>query len=113
MNNTSKIRAVDLKVSKDHLQVLLEDGRIVVVPLAWYPRLMGASRKDLLNYQWIGKGLGIHWSALDEDLSVEGFLRGLKAPANQFKKVKSSFLTPKRLAVISTPSSTSRRTRVA
>jgi hypothetical protein len=112
MNNNSKIRAVDLKVSKDHLQVLLEDGRIVVVPLTWYPRLMSASRKDLLNYEWIGKGLGIHWSALDEDLSVEGFLRGLKAPANQFKKVKSSFLSSKRLALISASSSRGRK-RVA
>ncbi|HEY6172565.1 MAG TPA: DUF2442 domain-containing protein [Candidatus Kapabacteria bacterium] len=74
-----------MKVTRDHLQVLLEDGRIVVVPLEWYPRLANASLASLKRFEWIGKGLGIHWPDLDEDLSVEGFLQGWKAPANQFK----------------------------
>lgn len=85
-----KIRATDLRVSKDHLQVLLEDGRIVLVPLDWYPRLESATRKQLLHFEWIGKGLGIHWPDIDEDLSIDGFLKGLRAPANQFKKKKVS-----------------------
>jgi hypothetical protein len=92
---SDKIRAIGLKVSRDHLQVLLEDGRIVVVPLQWYPRLAHATPSALKKYEWIGKGLGIHWPELDEDLSVEGFLKGWKAPAKQFakKRAKTKFLT--------------------
>ncbi len=84
-----KTRAIDLKISKDHLEVFLDDGRIIFVPLEWYPRLAEASKKSLKNFQWIGKGLGIHWSDLDEDLSVEGFLKAQRAPRNQFKARKA------------------------
>jgi hypothetical protein len=97
---SQKTRAIDLRVSKDHLQVLLADGRIVLVPLAWYPKLEHASRKEILHYEWIGNGLGIHWPDIDEDLAVEGFLLGLHAPANQFKRKRSAaprFLTEKRI----------------
>ena len=92
-----KTRAVDLRITKDHLQVLLEDGRIVLVPLEWYPRLEQATRKQLLNFEWIGKGIGIHWPDIDEDLSIDGFLLGWRAPANQFRKKKTTpgFLSPK------------------
>ncbi|MEP7234648.1 MAG: DUF2442 domain-containing protein [Ignavibacteriota bacterium] len=83
-----KVRAIDLKIGKDHLEVILEDGRIVFVPLAWYPRLLSASRKALKNFEWIGKGLGIHWPEIDEDLSVDGFLKAQKAPLTQFKTSK-------------------------
>ena len=82
----NKVRAIGLKISKDRLEVILEDGREIFVPLSWYPRLASASKKELNNFEWIGKGLGIHWKDIDEDLSVEGFLKAQKAPKNQFKR---------------------------
>lgn len=65
-----------LKVTfeKDYMEVSLSDGRILSVPLAWYPRLSGASKSQLKNYEISPSGYGIHWPSLDEDLSVKGFL---------------------------------------
>jgi hypothetical protein len=67
--------AVDVTCHNDVLQVTLADGREISVPLSWYPRLENASPKDRKNWQLIGGGLGIHWDALDEDVSVESLLR--------------------------------------
>jgi hypothetical protein len=86
--NDLQVRAIDLKFPKGNLQVFLDDGRVILIPLDWYPRLANASKKSLLHFEWIGKGVGIHWPELDEDLSVEGFLKAQKAPKNQFKKSK-------------------------
>ena len=63
-------------ITEDTLTVDLADGRTISVPLAWYPRLQNGSRKERSNWRMIGKGEGIHWPDLDEDLSVEGMLRG-------------------------------------
>lgn len=57
------------------LYVRLTDGREIGVPIDWYPRLRDASEKDLNNWRFIGKGQGIHWEELDEDISVASFLR--------------------------------------
>jgi len=54
----------------------LQDGRIISVPLEWYPRLYHASQEDRNSWRLIGGGVGIHWPALGEDLSVKGFLAG-------------------------------------
>jgi len=67
--------AVDVACTGDVLQVSLADGREISVPLNWYPRLENASPKDRKNWELIGGGLGIHWDALDEDVSVESLLR--------------------------------------
>jgi len=67
-------RAVDVSCSADALHVRLADGRELTVPLAWFPRLRGASAAELQQHRLIGGGLGIHWPALDEDISVEGLL---------------------------------------
>jgi hypothetical protein len=67
--------AVDVACSSDVLLVALADGREISVPLSWYPRLEKASPKDRKNWRLIGGGLGIHWEALDEDVSVESLLR--------------------------------------
>lgn len=67
--------AVDVSCNSDMLQVSLADGREISVPLDWYPRLLDATPKDRNNWQLIGGGLGIHWEALDEDVSVESLLR--------------------------------------
>jgi hypothetical protein len=61
------------------LIVELVDGRTLTVPLEWYPRLDHASERERSNWQLIGKGQGIHWSLLDEDLSVEGLLAGRRS----------------------------------
>ena len=58
----------------------LSDGRAIAAPLVWFPRLLNASREECENWTIGGAGLGIHWPAIDEDLSVEGLLRGEKAP---------------------------------
>jgi hypothetical protein len=63
-------------VTKDTLSVDLSDGRTISVPLAWFPRLVHASVAERKKWKLIGKGQGIHWEAIDEDVSVEGLLAG-------------------------------------
>ena len=68
--------AVDLVVDSTSLRVSLDDGRELAVPLAWFPRLRDASDAYRANWRLIGRGDGIHWPALDEDISVRGLLAG-------------------------------------
>ncbi len=56
------------------------DGRTIIVPLAWYPRLLNATSEQRSKWQIAGGGYGIHWPEIDEDLSTKGLLRG--APAS-------------------------------
>ena len=70
----------DVRVSEDALSVDLLDGRTIIVPLAWYPRLLHATPTQRDNWQVAGGGFGIHWPDIDEDLSTEGLLRGAPAP---------------------------------
>src|SRR5579864_1415090 len=67
-------RAVDLTVSDDTLVVRLEDGRFVGIPIVWFPRLAAASEEKRNNWRLIGRGVGIHWPDLDEDVSVHNLL---------------------------------------
>jgi hypothetical protein len=53
------------------------DGRKLGVPLAYFPRLLAANPRQLSNYEISGGGSGLHWSELDEDISVEGLLAGM------------------------------------
>lgn len=53
----------------------VRDGRTIIVPLSWFPRLAAASPRARADWRLIGAGEGIHWNELDEDLSVEGLLR--------------------------------------
>jgi hypothetical protein len=62
----------------DELIVSLVDGRTITVPLPWFPRLAGAATAQLRNYEILGDGEGIHWPEIDEDLSVEGLLFGVR-----------------------------------
>ena len=64
----------------DTLSVDLMDGRTITVPLAWYPRLFNATSAQRKKWEVCGAGYGIHWPAIDEDLSTEGLLRGAPAP---------------------------------
>lgn len=70
-------------VTDESLIVELDDGRTVSVPTAWYPRLFHASNEDRNNWRLIGKGRGIHWDAIDEDISVEGLLAGRPSSESQ------------------------------
>src|SRR5437016_3581176 len=58
------------------MDVQLKDGRIISVPLAWYPRLLHATAQQRLNFTIGPDGYEIHWPDVDEDLHVEGILRG-------------------------------------
>ena len=68
--------AQDIQFTDDDLIVSLVDGRKVTVPLIWFPRLSNATKEQLENYEILGDGEGIHWPDIDEDISVEGLLRG-------------------------------------
>ena len=72
-------RVADVSLDDDRLIVDLMDGRTIAVPLAWYPLLLNATVEERSNWEIAGAGYGIHWPQIDEDLSVEGLLRG--APA--------------------------------
>lgn len=71
-----ELRAQNLSFSDDDLIVELADGRTVMVPLAWFPRLFHATPAERANWRWIGGGIGIHWPDLDEDIAVEDLLLG-------------------------------------
>jgi len=67
---------LDLQVTEDALSVSFSDGRIVSVPLSWYPRLSHADAADRSQWRLTGRGHGMHWPAIDEDISVENILLG-------------------------------------
>jgi hypothetical protein len=64
------------------LSAHLADGRVITVPLHWYPRLLQATAAQRTGWKIAGGGYGIRWEELDEDLSVEGLLRGAPAPSS-------------------------------
>jgi hypothetical protein len=66
--------AVDVTFTKDSLVVTLADGRCVSAPLEWFPRLLRATARQRRNWRLIGKGVGIHWEDVDEDISVRSLL---------------------------------------
>jgi hypothetical protein len=68
-----------LELDDDELRVDLADGRRIVVPLTWFPRLMAADAVSRANWQLLGDGEGIHWPEADEDLSVAGLLAGSRS----------------------------------
>jgi hypothetical protein len=74
---TEPATARKVRVTDDALVVELRDGRVVSVPIDWYPRLAEGSAAERRRWELIGPGIGIHWPALDEDISVDGLLRGL------------------------------------
>ena len=75
--------AENVSITEDSLSVDLSDGRTVSVPLAWFPRLLHATREERENWRLIGKGQGIHWKDIDEDISVEGLLAGRPSGESQ------------------------------
>jgi hypothetical protein len=81
--------AVEVSCSMDALSVTLTDGRVVSVPLVWFPRLADASPRQRSDWELIGGGIGIHWEAIDEDISVASLLH----PEN-FVRLPGKLLAP-------------------
>ena len=75
--------AMDVRATEDTLTIDLSDGRTISVPLGWYPRLEHATSEERANWRLIGKGQGIHWADIDEDISVEGLLAGKPSGESQ------------------------------
>ncbi len=67
--------AVEVSCTDDTLSVVLSDGRMISAPLAWFPRLLDATAKERAEWELIGDGIGIHWEAIDEDISVASLLQ--------------------------------------
>jgi hypothetical protein len=70
-------------VTADSLTVDLDDGRTISVPLSWNPRLLQATPEERQNWRLIGKGEGIRWPDLDEDISIENILLGKPSGESQ------------------------------
>ena len=93
--NTSALK-IDGRVeavyfTRNALVVNLMDGRTISVPLVWYPKLLKATPKERAQWEICGGGYGIHWPAIDEDLSTEGLLRGAPSPIKAtIKSVKKA-----------------------
>jgi hypothetical protein len=86
--DTRDALATRVEVSNDSLTVDLADGRMIAAPLGWYPRLMQATAEERNTWRLIGGGRGIHWPAVDEDISVANLLAGKPSAESQtsFKK---------------------------
>ena len=80
--------ALNVLLTDDTLSVDLSDGRSISVPVAWFPRLLHSTEQERNNWRLIGKGQGIHWEDIDEDISIEGLLAGKPSGESQesFKK---------------------------
>ncbi|HEU4968441.1 DUF2442 domain-containing protein [Sphingomonas sp.] len=63
---------IHVSFDEDTMSVALDDGRTIIVPLAWYPRLLGARPDQLEAYELSPSG--VHWDQLDEDISVQGMM---------------------------------------
>lgn len=70
-------------VTSDDLITDFEDGRRISLPLAWYPRLLHATSEERSNWRLVGKGEGVHWPELDEDVSAENLILGQPSHESQ------------------------------
>jgi hypothetical protein len=73
------VRITSAIVSKAMLTVTFSDDRVLSVPLWWYPRLYGATPAQRRNWRLTAEGTGLHWPDLDEDVSADGLLAGIRA----------------------------------
>jgi hypothetical protein len=72
--NKAVADAVDVAFTDDEIQVTLADGRRVFAPLEWLPRLLRATPAQRTDWRLIGRGVGINWESIDEDISVRSLL---------------------------------------
>jgi hypothetical protein len=75
--------ATNVVVTDDTLTVDLSDGRTISVPLGWYPRLAHGTPEERAKWRLLGRGEGIHWPQLDDDISVEGLIAGRPSGESQ------------------------------
>ncbi|HEY9646091.1 MAG TPA: DUF2442 domain-containing protein [Chroococcidiopsis sp.] len=68
--------AAHISLTADKLVVDLVDGRSLIIPLSWYPRLLHASPQERQNWQLLGEGYAIEWLDLDEHIGIEGLIAG-------------------------------------
>ena len=80
--------AIGVDVAGNVLKVELSDGRAISVPVDWYPRLAHATEKERANWRIIGRGQGIHWEDIDEDVSVRDLLLGKRSEESQSSLMK-------------------------
>ncbi len=86
MNTLDDLRAVRVTSSPDTLSVDFDDGRSVQLPLMWYPRLFHATQSQRDHFELIGRGLGVHWPDVDEDLSAKSLAVG--KPSIEFLRLQ-------------------------
>lgn len=91
--NTSAVEmqlpdAIGVDVAGNTLSVELSDGRTISVPVDWYPRLAHATEKERANWRIIGRGQGIHWEDVNEDVSVRDLLLGKRSEESQASLMK-------------------------
>jgi hypothetical protein len=87
----SDLRIQQLTFADGSVTVAFSDGRNVVVPLRYFPRLEAAAPADREKWQLIGRGLGVHWEGLDEDLSIENFLLAYsRSKAGEYEQAANS-----------------------
>lgn len=72
-------QAKDVTITEDALTVCITDGRTITVPLEWFPRLVHATAAERKNWRLIGKGQGLHWPELDEDINIQDLLLGRRS----------------------------------
>ena len=86
--------AMEVAVTDEELVVQLADGRRIMAPLAWYPRLLHASPAERRNWRLLGDGYAIEWPDLDEHIGVEGLLAG--RPSGESQKSLDRWLSGRR-----------------
>jgi hypothetical protein len=70
----SQALARAIRFDEHRMHIVLLDGREISVPLEWFPTLRAASNRQRNQWRLIGQGVGIHWPALDEDISIDALL---------------------------------------
>ncbi|WP_420459583.1 DUF2442 domain-containing protein [Neolewinella sp.] len=95
MNTSEKTNneplATDVRIEAERFYAVLEDGREIGVPYDWFWRLAKATEEQRGNWRFIGKGAGIHWEDIDEDISIKGILKG--KPENPARPPKRELVT--------------------
>ena len=74
MSQSFAVRAAEIAISETSLIVELQDGRVLSIPLTWFPDLAKATSAELADHRLVGDGIGVHWESLGIDLSVRGLL---------------------------------------
>lgn len=72
--NTAELAILKLSISGEKITAEINDGRIVSVPISWFPRLSGATVQQRNIFEISNSGYGVHWPELDEDISIKSFI---------------------------------------